>query len=126
MAEDSRGLFDSLTAFASTLVSIAHTRLALLSNDLEEDRARLFSLVLLYVAAMFFLVVGVVLAIILVVYILWESHRLLALSSLAGLFLLLGAGLCITAMRKSKAKPKLFSSSLSELIKDKDRLDAHE
>ena len=25
MAEDSRGLFDSLTAFASTLVSIAHT-----------------------------------------------------------------------------------------------------
>jgi len=51
---------------------------------------------------------------------------LLALSSLAGLFLLLGAGLCVAAMRKSKAKPKLFSSSLSELIKDKDRLDAHE
>ena len=100
--------------------------MALLSNDLEEDRARLFSLVLLYVAAMFFMIVGVVLAIILVVYILWESHRLLALSSLAGLFLLLGVGLCITALRKSKTKPKLFSSSLSELVKDKDRLDAHE
>jgi uncharacterized membrane protein YqjE len=51
---------------------------------------------------------------------------LLALSSLAGLFLLLGVGLCITALRKSKTKPKLFSSSLSELVKDKDRLDAHE
>ena len=75
MAEDSRGLFDSLTAFASTLVSIAHTRLALLSNDLEEDRARLFSLVLLYVAAMFFMIVGVVLAIILVVDVYKRQER---------------------------------------------------
>lgn len=126
MAEDSRGLFDSLAAFASTLVSVAHTRLALLSNDLEEDRTRIFSLVLLGIAAMFFMVVGVVLASILVVYILWESHRLLALSSLAGLFLLLGVGLGVTAMRKSKTKPKLFSSSLAELMKDKDRLNGHE
>jgi uncharacterized membrane protein YqjE len=39
----SKGLLESLTILAGTLVTIAHTRLDLLSADLEEERARLFS-----------------------------------------------------------------------------------
>ena len=124
MAEENKGLLESLAAFATTLVSVAHTRLALLSTDLEEDRARLFSLVVLYVAAMFSLVVGLVLAIILIVFILWEGHRLFALSVVAGFFLLLGAIIWAVAASKLRKKPKLFSSSLSELVKDKDSLNS--
>ena len=90
----------------------------------EEDRARLFSLVVLYVAAMFSLMVGLVLTIILIVFILWESHRLFALSVVAGFFLLLGAIIWAVAADKLRKKPKLFSSSLSELVKDKDSLNS--
>jgi uncharacterized membrane protein YqjE len=124
MPTESKGLLESLSAFAITLVNVAHTRLELLSTDLEEDRARLFSLVALYLIAAFCLVVGLVIAIILVVFMLWESHRLLALSLVAGFFLLMGLGLCAFARHKAKTKPRLFSASLSELLKDQQEFDA--
>jgi uncharacterized membrane protein YqjE len=124
MAEESKGLLESLAAFATTLVDIAHTRLELLSTDFEEDRERLFSIVTLYLIAMFCLVVGLVLTIILIVYTLWETQRLLALSSMAGFFLLAGFILWGFATHKTKTKPKLFSASLLELRKDKEKLDS--
>jgi uncharacterized membrane protein YqjE len=122
MAEEGNRLLDSLAVLTNTLVSAAHNRLDLLSNDLEEDRARLFSLVLLYLISAFSLVVGLVIAIILIVFILWESHRLLALSLVAGFFLLIGIAIAGYALHKTKTKPRLFSASLSELLKDQQEL----
>jgi len=119
----SKGLLDSLTVLAGSLVSIAHTRLELLSIDLEEDRIHLLSVVLLSLAALFSLVVGVVLVAILLVVIFWESHRLLALGSLAGFFLVAGLVACGFAVRKAKTKPRLFTASLLELFKDSQQLD---
>ena len=124
MPVESKGLLESLSAIATTLVIVAHTRLQLLSTDLEEDRARLFSLVVLYLIAAFCLVVGLVIAIVLIVFVLWESHRLLALSLVAGVFLLTGLGICSFAIRKTRTKPRLFSASLSELLKDQQELDS--
>ena len=124
MPIESKGLLESLGAFAASLVSVAHTRLELLSTDLEEDRARLFSLVVLYLIAAFCLVVGLVIAIVLIVFVLWQSHRLLALSLVAGFFLLTGLGIWRFAMHQTKSKPRLFSASLSELLKDQQELDS--
>lgn len=124
MAEEGKGLLSSLAAFASTLVDVVHTRLELLSTDLEEDRERLFSLVVLYLAAMFFFAVGLVLAAIFLVVAFWETHRLIALGSLAGLFLLAGALAGSFAIRMAKTKPKLFSASLLELLRDRQTLNS--
>jgi uncharacterized membrane protein YqjE len=118
-----KGLLDSLTVLAGSLVSIARTRLELLSIDLEEDRIHLLSVVLLSLAALFSLVVGVVLVAILLVVIFWESHRLLVLGSLAGFFLVTGLVACGFAVRKTKTKPRLFTASLLELFKDSQQLD---
>lgn len=123
MAAETKGLLESLSAFATTLVDVAHTRLELLSLDLEEDRAHLFALVVQYLVAAFCLVVGMVIAIILIVFALWENHRLFALSLVAGFFLLMGFSIGCYAMYKSKTKPRLFSASLSELVKDQQALD---
>jgi len=122
-SNSSKGLLDSLTVLAGSLVSIAHTRLELLSIDLEEDRIHLLSVVLLSLAALFSLVVGVVLVAILLVVIFWESHRLLVLGSLAGFFLVTGLVACGFALRKAKTKPRLFTASLLELFKDSQQLD---
>jgi uncharacterized membrane protein YqjE len=124
MAEDksSGGLLNSLSMLASSLVSIAHTRLELLSTDLEEDREHLLSLVILSLVSLFSLMVGVVLAVILLVVIFWDSHRLLVLGSLAGLFLVMGLAACGFAVRKAKTKPRLFLASLLELFKDSQQL----
>lgn len=124
MAVENTGLLESLSALASTLVSVVYTRLELLSTDLEVERAYLFSLVVQYLIATFFLAVGLVIGIMLIVFVLWENHRLFALSLMAGFFLLMGFGIGCYAIYKTKTKPKLFSASLSELLKDQQKLDS--
>ena len=96
-----------------------HTRLELLSTDVEEDRAHVLSLLVLALAALFFIGVGVVLAAILIVVVFWDSHRLLALGSLAGFFLAAGVGAWAYALHKARTKPRLFAATLSELLKDR-------
>jgi uncharacterized membrane protein YqjE len=119
-----KGLLESLTSLAATLVAIAHTRLELLSADLEEDRERYLSLLMWVLAALFCLGIGVVLVTILIVAAFWDTQRLLALGSLAGLFLAVGLVAWMFAMRKAKTKPRVFAVSLSELFKDRQQLDS--
>ena len=119
---ESRGLLESLSTLAATLVAIVHTRLDLLSTDVEEGRAHVLSLLVLALAALFFIGVGVVLAAILLVVAFWDSHRLLALGSLAGFFLAAGVGAGAYALHKARTKPRLFAASLSELLKDRQQL----
>jgi uncharacterized membrane protein YqjE len=118
----SKGLLESLTTLAGTLVAIAHTRLDLLSADLEEERAQLLSLLVLTLAALFCLGIGVVLVTILLVVAFWDTHRLLALGALAGLYLVIGMGVWVFALHKARTKPRLFAASLSELFKDRQQL----
>ena len=118
----SKGLLESLTTLAGTLVAIAHTRLDLLSADLEEERAHLLSLLVLTLAALFCLGIGVVLVTILLVVAFWDTHRLLALGAPAGLYLVIGMGVWVFALHKARTKPRLFAASLSELFKDRQQL----
>ncbi len=122
---ESKGLLESLVVLATGLLSAAQTRLELLSTELEEDRAYLFSLVAWYITAMFCFAVGLVLVVVFVVVIFWETHRLVALGSLAGLFLAMSLVAWCAAKHKAKTKPKLFSASLFELLKDVKELDSH-
>jgi len=118
----SKGLLESLTTLGATLVAIVHTRLDLLSADLEEDREHLLSLLVLTLAALFCLGVGVVLASILLVVAFWDTHRLLVLGALAGFFLTSGIVAWMYAMHKARTKPRVFAASLSELLKDRQQL----
>jgi len=122
MAEESKGILDSLSNLAATLTDVLHTRLALLSMEIEEDRLRMLSLLAMSVIAAFFLIVGIVITIVLVVFILWDEHRLIALFSIASFLILLGSVIAAIVIYKIKTKPKLFSASLAELKKDKERL----
>ena len=116
------GLFDSVRALAATLIFIAQTRLELLSTELEEQWVWLSSMLVWTVVALFCAGVGVVLATLFVVLVLWDTHRLLALGIPAILFLL-GAALAWLVVRgKARAKPRLFAASLAELSKDRKEL----
>ena len=120
--EERPGLVDSLAATAATMVAIVHTRLDLLSTDLEEEREHFVSLTLFALGAFFCLGVGVVLMASLLVFAVWDSHRLLALGALAATFLTAGAAAIVVALKMVKAKPRLFSASLAELRKDRQLL----
>ena len=86
------GLFESLKTLSSCLVGIVHTRLDLLSTDIAEEREHLVLLLVMALVALFCLGVGIVLLAILIAVAFWESHRLMALGGLTGVFLAAGAG----------------------------------
>ena len=126
MAEESQaaseGLFESLKTLSVSLVSIVHTRLELLSTDVAEEREQLTSFLVLVLVALGCFGVGVVLLAMLVVVAFWETHRLLALAGMTGLFLAAGVGLGWLAMHRVRSKPRLFEASLAELSKDRQQL----
>lgn len=117
-----KGLLESLAALATTLVEMAQTRLALLSSDLEEERAHFLSLLVLALVALFCLGVGLLLTVLLLVVAFWDTHRLLVVGTLAGLFLAGGIVALGIARHKMKTKPRLFAATLSEFSKDRQQL----
>ena len=118
----SKGLFESLKALTGTLVAMAHTRLELLATDLEEERAHLVSLFLLSLVSLFCIAVGVILAALFIVVAFWDTHRLLALGGLTGVFLLAGFSASWSAKYKLQNKPRLFAATLAELHHDRTQL----
>jgi uncharacterized membrane protein YqjE len=128
LAEESNiageGLIASVKNVASTLLAITRTRLELLSTDIEEGWVRLVSMLVMAFVALFCLCFGIVLLSIFVVVTFWDTHRLLVLGLLTGMFLLTGAVLCVLTIRALKAMPRLFETSIVELTKDQEQLDA--
>lgn len=117
-----RGLLDSIKTLASTLLAMGQTRLELLSNDIEEERAWLTSMMVWILIALFCAALAVVLATLLIVVVFWDSYRLLALSIMIAIFIA-GAGFAWRVVcNMSRNKPRLFSSSLAELSKDREQL----
>lgn len=116
------GLFGSLKTLATTLLGIGCTRLELLSNEIEEQRVWLSSILLWTLITLFCAAVGIVLVTIFLVVVFWDTHRLLTLFILAFLFLLGAIFSSRVTLGKARAKPKLFSTSLAELSKDREQL----
>lgn len=121
----SEGLLQSLKNLAISLIAIVHTRLELLSTDLEEGRERFISLLAMAFISLFSLCFGAVLLTILIVVVFWDTHRLLVLGSLTGMFLIVGMLVGAAVVRRLKTMPRMFEASLTELLKDHQELDQH-
>lgn len=120
--EAGTGIVQSLRNLAATLVALLRTRIELLATELEEERVRLLQLLFWAAGALFFLGVGILLLVILLVAVFWDGHRVAAIVALAGLFLAAGIGMAIGVRDRMHARTRLFSASLDELAKDKDQL----
>lgn len=116
------GLFDSIRKLAATGVGIAQTRLELLSTEVAEEKERMLSLLMLGMAALFFIGLGIIFTAIFLTVAFWNSHRLLVLGLFTVLFLGVGVAALVAAMSKARANSKLFSASLAELSKDREQL----
>jgi uncharacterized membrane protein YqjE len=117
-ATGGRGLFDSLGALAASLVALAHTRLELLTTELEEERARQQSIVLTLGLGVACLTLALLLVVVFVLAVFWDTHRLAALGIMIAVFTGVGAGAALLAWRKIRTKPRLLGATLAELAKD--------
>jgi uncharacterized membrane protein YqjE len=117
------GLLGSLKALFATMVAIAHTRLELLGEELQEELTRLGSLLVWGYVALFFasLAVGFLGLTILIAF--WDTpYRLLAAGSLAAIFFILAAVAVGFVVSLIHTKKRLFDATLGELERDADEL----
>lgn len=122
MSEAPRRLSASLKTLAGTVLELLQLRLELLSVEAQEEVQRLGGLLVFGAVAVTFVSLGLGFLSILITVALWESHRLLALSVFATLFLTLGGVFAWMARERALAGTRFFASSAEELKRDRESL----
>ena len=113
------GLFHSLAKLLATAIGIAHTRLELLTTELQEEVHRVAEIMVYAAVALISAGVGLLLLALLVIFIFWDTHRIAASIAVTAAFFLIAvvAGLVLRA--KVRAKPAMLNATLAELKKDR-------
>jgi uncharacterized membrane protein YqjE len=116
------GLAGSITRLARTALAVLRTRLEILATEIEEERIRFAGLALVVAAIAFCLQMAVLLGVILMVVLLWETHRVVTLGVLSAGFLVTGVVLYLWLRHRLRTRPRMFASTLGEFAKDEERL----
>ena len=124
-APEAQGLFASLRRLGSTLFATLHSRIELFALELDHASVRITRLVLLGVAALFFLALGAITATIFVIVLFWDSQRLVVIGFLAMLYLVIGGGIFAYVRHEAARAKRPFSASLEELRQDRERFGRH-
>jgi len=118
------GLLHSLSNFAGTLIAIAHTRLQLLTTELQEEVRQVGAILLWAFIAAFAAMMGLFLGALAVIFVFWDTHRIAASLAMIGLFIAIAVVAALVLAKKLRSKPPMLDDTLAELAKDRDNLKA--
>ena len=118
------GLFHSLNSLLATFVAIVHTRLELLTTELQDEVRQVGAILLWAFVATFAAMMGLFLVALAVIFVFWETHRLTAALAMIGLFVGVAVLAGLILRHKLNHKPPLLNDTLAELAKDRDQLRA--
>jgi uncharacterized membrane protein YqjE len=114
-------LFSSLRSFWSVLVAILHTRLDLLTVELEEEAKRALQLLVVTLAAVLCAGMAVFFLMFFLIALFWE-HLPIVLGIVFGFYALASLGLFVAARSMIRKRPKFLSHTLAELRRDVESL----
>ncbi|HYD79622.1 MAG TPA: phage holin family protein [Paucimonas sp.] len=118
------GFTDSVARLVATFIAVVQTRAELATIEIEEEALRYFTYLMMGLAAMFFAGVTVLLAILLVVALFWDEHRIGVLLTLIVLFGIAAAAVGLKLRERYRRKPSLLGNTLVELSRDVEALKA--
>ncbi len=121
--ESSEPLIKSVRRLATTALSIVETRLGLFLIDFHDATHHVVWVMLWGVVGVFFLSLGLLLIALLVVALLWDTHRLIALGTMGGLFLAAIVFIVAMLFRSVRQHRNPFATTLGELAKDRRHLE---
>ena len=116
------GLLDSIKTLARSLLALGQTRLEILGNEVEEQRALFLREVLLAVVAAFFLGLGVVFTALFFVLIVPIEFRPYVIGLFAVVFFAACGAIFATLRATRRDRPRTFSATIQELGKDRESL----
>jgi uncharacterized membrane protein YqjE len=116
------GFTDSVARLVATFIAVLQTRAELATVEIEEEALRYFIYLMMALAAMFFAGVAILLAILLIVAIYWDEHRVGVLLTLIALFLIASFAIGMRLRDRYRRKPSLLGHTLGELSRDVEAL----
>jgi uncharacterized membrane protein YqjE len=116
------GLFRSVANLLTTIVGIAHTRLELLTTELQEEVHRASEILVWTIIALLAAGMGLFMTALAIIFVYWDTHRLAASISVTAAFfgIAIVAGLMLGT--KVRNKPRMLDATLAELAKDREHL----
>lgn len=121
-AQLAMGLFRSVGSLAASLVSIAHTRLELLTTELQEEIQRAAQVLLWAALALLAGMLAMFLGALTIILYFWETHRVLAALIITAVFVAVAAIAIGMLFAKMHGKPPILDATLNELARDRDQL----
>ena len=113
------GILSSLRALGEGLIASVQDRVELVSLEVQEEKYRLIQTFIWISAAMFSTVMALTFVSLTLVYLFWESARLIVLGGLA-VFYGAAAAATILAFRRYLARqPRPFAATIEELKEDR-------
>lgn len=116
-------LFKSLSNLLATFVAIAHTRLELLTTELQEEMHRVAEILMWSFVALLAAGIALFLGALAVIFVFWDTHRLLASVAVTAAFFLIALSAALNLRSKVRNRPRLLESTLAELAKDRKQLE---
>lgn len=116
------GLFRSLTKLFATVVAIVQTRLELLTTELQEEIHRAAEIMVWAFVALFATGVGLFLAALVVIFVFWDTHRVLASVLVTSSFFGIAIAAALVLLAKLRSKGRMLDGTLAELAKDREHL----
>ena len=113
-----QGLMVSLKRLLATLLELAHVRLQLVLNELDQQKLRLFDALLIAAASLVALALGLVLLVAFLVSLFPEPQRPIVLGVLMLLFIGASVGGLLAARAQLRAAGRSLEASLAELRRD--------
>jgi uncharacterized membrane protein YqjE len=110
---------DSVGLLIVTAIEMVHTRLELVFTEFQEAMEGLVGLVLWWVIALIAGGMGLLFGGLALVFIFWDTHRVLVAALVMGAFLLVAAIASKVALTRVRLQRSLFVTTLTELAKDR-------
>ena len=116
------GLFLSIANLLSTVIGVAQTRLELLSTELQEEVHRVAEIMLWAAVALLAAGVGMFLLALAVIFVFWDTHRVIASIAVTSAFFVIALGAGLMLRGKVRSKPPLLDATRAELRRDRESL----
>jgi uncharacterized membrane protein YqjE len=118
------GFLDSVGQLVLTAVEMTHTRLEIIFTELQEALEDLVGLALWLLTAMVAAGLGLLFGGLALIFVFWDTHRVLVAALIMCALLVLAATATGVAMAKLRSQRSLFATTLTEFAKDRGILKA--
>jgi uncharacterized membrane protein YqjE len=113
------GLLASIRHFGATMIALLHTRIELLSTEVEEELQRGVIILLWMMLALLFGGLAIVMLAVTLLVIFWDEHRVAVAVLITVTFIVAAGVMAYLARARIADKPRFMAATIEELKRDR-------